>query len=129
MSDEARELPQIISASVRDMLDAYRLETRAGPVSAQVLERVIFRAAHPIAETLAPYPAAELAALPPSVVRMLLAGFLEDETSAYIVARSLSRLQRLFVLALASFVATIFGSQGRRYSFAAGSRRTASELI
>jgi hypothetical protein len=38
MSDETRELHRIIRASVRDMLDAYRLEARAGPVSAEALE-------------------------------------------------------------------------------------------
>jgi hypothetical protein len=31
MSDEARELHRIISASVRDMLDAYRIQAEAGP--------------------------------------------------------------------------------------------------
>jgi hypothetical protein len=37
MSDDAaRELYQIIRASVHDMLDAYRLEARAGPVSGSV---------------------------------------------------------------------------------------------
>ncbi len=38
MSDEARELHRIIRASVRDMLDAYRLQAQAGPVSDQALE-------------------------------------------------------------------------------------------
>lgn len=33
MSDEVRELHRIISASVRDMLDAYRLKAQAGPVT------------------------------------------------------------------------------------------------
>ena len=78
MTDEARELHRIISASVRDMLDAYRLQAQAGPVTEQALEGIIFRAAHPIMHSLAPYPAEQRAALLPSVVRLLLASFLED---------------------------------------------------
>ena len=35
MSDETRELHRIISSSVRDMLDAYRIQAQAGPVSEQ----------------------------------------------------------------------------------------------
>jgi hypothetical protein len=77
MNDEARELHRIISASVRDMLDAYGLQAQAGPVSDQALEELIFRAAHPIMHTLASYPAEQRAALLPSVVRLMLAGFLE----------------------------------------------------
>ena len=82
MRDEARELHRIISASVRDMLDAYRIQAQAGPVTDQALEGSIFRAAHPVVDSLAPYPAAERAALLPSVVRLLLASFLEDAAGA-----------------------------------------------
>ena len=78
MSTEAQELHRIIRASVHDMLDAYRLEALTGPVSAQALERVIFRAATPIVDRLAPYPAERRGALLPSVVRVLLATFLES---------------------------------------------------
>lgn len=35
MSTEARELHRIIRARVRDMLDAYRIQAQAGPVSDQ----------------------------------------------------------------------------------------------
>jgi hypothetical protein len=44
MSDEARELHRIIGASVRDMLDAYRLQAQAGPVTDKALEGIVFRA-------------------------------------------------------------------------------------
>ena len=54
----------------------------AGPVSDHALEGLIFRAAHPIVPSLGPYPAAERAALLPSVVRLLLASFLEDVAGA-----------------------------------------------
>jgi len=61
MSDETRELHRIISASVRDRLDAYRIQAQAGPVSDQALEGIIFRAAHPVVDSLAPHPAGERA--------------------------------------------------------------------
>jgi hypothetical protein len=78
MSDEARELHRIIRASVRDMLDAYRLQAQAGHVTDKALEEIIFRGAQPLVHSLAPYPAEQRAALLPSVVRVLLAAFLED---------------------------------------------------
>jgi hypothetical protein len=82
MSTETRELHRIIRASVRDMVDAYRLQAQAGPVSDQALEGLIFRAAHPVVDCLAPYPAAERAALLPSGVRLMLASFLEGVAGA-----------------------------------------------
>jgi hypothetical protein len=81
MTDEARELHRIISASVRDMLSAYRIQTQAGPVTDQALEAILFRAAHPIVNILAPYRAEQRVALLPSVVRFMLATFLEETAS------------------------------------------------
>ena len=57
--DETRELHRIISASVRDMLDAYRLQAQAGPVTDKALEQIVFRAAHAVVHSLSPYPAAQ----------------------------------------------------------------------
>ena len=82
MNDEASELHRIISASVRDMLDAYRIQAQAWPVTDQALEEIIFRAGHPIVHSLAPYPAEQRAALLPSVVRLMLATFLEEVARA-----------------------------------------------
>jgi len=82
MSDAARELHRIIRAGVRDVLDAYRIHAQARPVSDQALVGLIFRTAHPVVDRLAPYPAAERAAMVPSVVRLLLASFLEDVAGA-----------------------------------------------
>ena len=82
MSDEAQELHGIISASVRDMLDAHRIQAQAGPVNEQALEGLVFRAAHPVVHSLAPYPAEQRAALLPNVVRLMLAAFLEDVAGA-----------------------------------------------
>ena len=82
MSDEARELHRIISATVRGMLSAYRIQAQAGPVSEQTLETILFRAVHPVVNILAPYPAEQRAALLPNVVRMMLATFLEEMAGA-----------------------------------------------
>ncbi len=77
MSEVARELQRLISASVRDMLSAYRIQAQAGPVTDQALDQILFRAAHPIITSLAPYPAEQRVALVPSLVRIMLAAFLE----------------------------------------------------
>jgi hypothetical protein len=72
MNTEAQELQRIISASVRDMLDAYRIQAQAGPVTDKALEEIIFRAAHGVVQSLATYPLEQRVALLPSVVRLLL---------------------------------------------------------
>jgi len=73
MTEEARELHRIVSASVRDMLDASRLQPQAGPVTDKSPEEILFRAAHGVVQSLVPYPAEQRVALFPSVVRILLA--------------------------------------------------------
>jgi hypothetical protein len=82
MSTEASELHRIISASVRDMLDACRIQASARPVTDQALEGLVFRAAHPVVNVLPPYPAEQRAALLPNVVSLLLAAFLEAVAGA-----------------------------------------------
>ena len=81
MSTEAEELHRIISASVRDMLDAYRIQASAGPVTYKALEEILFRAAHGVEQSLAPYPGEQRVAMLPSVVRMLFATFLQELAS------------------------------------------------
>jgi hypothetical protein len=78
MSTEASEPHRIISASVRDMLDAFRIQASAGPVTDKVLEEIIFRAEHGVVQSLAPYPGPQRIGMLPSVVRMLLGTFLEE---------------------------------------------------
>ena len=80
MTTEAEELHRIISASVRDMLDAYRIQAAAGPVTDKAHEEIVFRAEHGVLQSLAPFPRAQRVALLPSVVRMLLTIFLEEVT-------------------------------------------------
>ena len=75
---EAEELHRIISASMRDMLDAFRIQAAAGPVTDKALEEIIFRAAHGVMQSLAPYPREQRVAMLPSFVRMLLTTFLEE---------------------------------------------------
>jgi hypothetical protein len=82
MSTEAQERHRIISARARDMLDAYRIQASAGPVTDKALEEIIFRAAHGVVQSLAPYPGEQRVVMLPSVVRMLLATFLEEMTGA-----------------------------------------------
>ena len=43
MSAESRDLHRIISASVRDMFDAYRIQAHAGPVTDKALVAVRMR--------------------------------------------------------------------------------------
>jgi hypothetical protein len=78
MSTEAEDLHRIISASVRDLLDAFRIQAAAGPVGDKALEELLFRASHGVMQSLRPYPREQRVALLPSVVRLLLAAFLEE---------------------------------------------------
>jgi len=78
MNTEAEELHRIISTSVRDMLDAFRIQAAAGLVTDKALEEIVFRAEHGVFQSLAPYPGEQRVAMLPSVVRMLLTTFLEE---------------------------------------------------
>ena len=78
MTTEAEEIQRIISASVRDMLDADRIQAAAGPVTDKALEEIIFRGSQGVLGSLRPYSREQRVALLPSVVRMLLAAFLGD---------------------------------------------------
>jgi hypothetical protein len=66
VTTEAEELHRIISASIRDMLDAFRIQASAGPVTDKALEEIIFRAAHGVEQSLAPYPGEQRVAMLPS---------------------------------------------------------------
>jgi hypothetical protein len=82
MTTEASELHRIIAASVRDMLDAYRIQASAGPVTDKALEEIIFRGTQGVLGSLRPFSRKQRIALLPSVVRMLLATFLEEVAGA-----------------------------------------------
>ena len=55
-----------------------RIQAAAGPVTDKALAELLFRASHGVLQSLAPYPREQRAALLPSVVRILLATFLEE---------------------------------------------------
>jgi hypothetical protein len=78
MSTEPEDIQRIVSASVRDMLDAYRIQAQGGPVSDKALEEILFRASHGVLQSLAPYPREQRVVLLPSLVRILLVTFLEE---------------------------------------------------
>jgi hypothetical protein len=56
-----------------------RLEAQAGPVDEAQLERLIFRAAAPIVQSVAPLTEAQRGELLPNIVRVMLAAFLEEQ--------------------------------------------------
>jgi len=59
MSTEAEELQRIISTSVRHMLDEFRIQASAGPVTDTTLEEIVFRAEQDVLQSHAPYPCAQ----------------------------------------------------------------------
>src|SRR5262245_43954800 len=77
----ARELHHVITARVRELLETARLEARPGPMDEDQIERVIFRAAAPIVQSVAPLTDAQRGELLPSIVRVMLAAFLEEQAT------------------------------------------------
>jgi hypothetical protein len=57
--------------------NTWTAEGRFSLMTSALREAIIFRAAHPVVDSLAPYPAAERAAMLPNIVRVLLATLLE----------------------------------------------------
>jgi hypothetical protein len=51
-------------------------------VTDTALEQILFRAAHGVAQSLSPYPGPQRVAMLPSLLRMLLATFLEEIAAA-----------------------------------------------
>jgi hypothetical protein len=76
---DARDLPRVITASVRELLETARLEAQAGPMDVAEIERLIFRAAAPIVHSVAPLTEAQRGELLPNIVRVMLAAFLEEQ--------------------------------------------------
>jgi hypothetical protein len=60
------------------MLDAFRIQASAGPVTDKALEEILFRGAQGVLGSLRPYSREQRVALLPSVVRLLLAAFIEE---------------------------------------------------
>jgi hypothetical protein len=74
---DARELHRVITASVRELLETARLEAQASAMDTTQVERLIFRAAAPIVQSVTPLTDAQLGELLPNIVRVMLAAFLE----------------------------------------------------
>jgi hypothetical protein len=53
VTPDARELHRVITASVRELLETARLEAQTAPMDEDQVERLIFRAAAPIAHSVA----------------------------------------------------------------------------
>jgi hypothetical protein len=70
---------RVITASVRELLETVRLEAQAGPMDAARLERLIFRGATPVVQSVAPLTDAQRGELLPNIGRMMLAAFLEEQ--------------------------------------------------
>jgi hypothetical protein len=79
VTPDARELHRVISASVRELLETARLEAQAGVVDEAQLERLIFRAAAPIVQSVAPLTEAQRGELLANIVRVMLAAVLEEQ--------------------------------------------------
>lgn len=78
MIPDDRELHRVITASVRELLETARLEAQAGPMNVAEIERLIFRAAAPIVQSVASLTEAQRGELLPNIVRVMLAAFLEE---------------------------------------------------
>jgi hypothetical protein len=76
---DARDLHRVITASVRELLETARLEAQAGPMDVAEIERLIFRAATPIVQSVASLTEAQRGELLPNIVRVMLAAFLEEQ--------------------------------------------------
>ena len=79
MSDsaEAHEWHRIIRAFVRECLETWRLQASGGPVTGEALEAILARATVPILRQLEGRPPEPMIALLPSLVRTMLAAFVE----------------------------------------------------
>ena len=76
---DARELHRVTTASVRELLETARIEAQVGPVDEDQIERLIFRAAAPIVQSVAPLTEAQRGELLPHIVHLMLTAFLEAQ--------------------------------------------------
>ena len=76
-NEEARKWHRIIRSSVREACDTWRIQAQAGPVTDAALETIVYRAAVPVLLLLENQPPEAIAALAPSIVRIMLAAAVE----------------------------------------------------
>jgi hypothetical protein len=77
MSPPRRENGTASSASVRECLETWWLQHEAGPVTVEALEAIVARAAVPIVRQIDQHPPDVAMELFPSLIRIMLAAFLE----------------------------------------------------
>ena len=68
---------RIICASVRECLETWHLQSKAGPVTVEALEAILSRSMVPILSQMEEKPPELVMALLPSLVRAMLAAFVE----------------------------------------------------
>jgi len=76
-SPEAPEWHRIIRASVRECLETWQLQSKAGPVTVEALEAILSRSMVPIFRQMEDKPPELVMTLLPSLVRTMLAAFVE----------------------------------------------------
>jgi len=76
-SSEASKWQRVIRESVREACETWRIQRQAGPVTGEALEAIVYRAAVPILTLLQDQAPEAVAALTPSVVRVMLAAAVE----------------------------------------------------
>jgi len=76
-SADAREWHRVICASVRECLETFALQAKAGAVTVEALEAILARATVPILSQAEGRPPELVVALLPSLVRTMLATFVE----------------------------------------------------
>ena len=86
-SPGAAEWHRIIRASVRECLETWRLQSKAGPVTVEALETILARATVPILRQVEERQPELVAALLPSPVRTMLAAFVKMMAKAQEKAR------------------------------------------
>ena len=76
-SPEAAEWHRIIRASVRECRETWQLQSKAGPVTVEALETILARVTVPILRQVEERQPELAMALLPSLVRTMLAAFVE----------------------------------------------------
>ena len=76
-STEAREWHRIIRTSVRECLETWQLQSQNGPVTVEALEAILSRSMVPILSQVEGRQPELVMALLPSLVRTMLAAFVE----------------------------------------------------
>ena len=76
-SQEAAKWHRVIRGSVREACQTWRIQALAGPVTSEALEAIVYRAAVPILTLFKDQPPEAVAALAPTVIRIMLAAAVE----------------------------------------------------